>query len=65
MKPSLAALRLLIVDDNEQMRTIIGAVLAAAGVRHNFFGPDRRRKATAGATGPRRRASDRHAVFEL
>lgn len=40
MKPSLAALKLLIVDDNEQMRTIIGAVLGAAGVRHLHFAPD-------------------------
>lgn len=29
----LSALRILIVDDNEQMRTIIGTVLSAAGIR--------------------------------
>lgn len=43
MKPSLAALKLLIVDDNEQMRTIIGAVLGAAGVRHLHYAADGRR----------------------
>ncbi len=43
MKPYLAALKLLIVDDNEQMRTIIGAVLAAAGIRHLHYAMDGRR----------------------
>jgi CheY-like chemotaxis protein len=28
----LAALRLLVIDDNPQMRSIIGTILAAAGV---------------------------------
>jgi len=39
---ALAALRILIIDDNEQMRTIIGAVLSAAGVRDLHFAPDGR-----------------------
>lgn len=36
----LAALRILVVDDNAQMRTIIGAVLGAAGVRNLHYAPD-------------------------
>lgn len=39
----LAALRLLIIDDNEQMRTIIGAVLGAVGIRQLYYAPDGRR----------------------
>ncbi len=41
-RPDLARLSLLVVDDNEQMRTIIGAVLSAAGVRRLHFAPDGR-----------------------
>ena len=37
---SLAALRVLVVDDNHQMRTILGTVLAAAGVRQLYFAND-------------------------
>jgi two-component system chemotaxis response regulator CheY len=40
---ALAALRILVIDDNEQMRTIIGTVLAAAGIRQLFYAPDGRR----------------------
>lgn len=40
MATGLAALRLLIIDDNEQMRTIIGAVLGGAGVRDLHYAPD-------------------------
>ncbi len=32
MSEGLAALRLLVIDDNPQMRSIIGTILAAAGV---------------------------------
>ena len=39
----LAALRILVIDDNEQMRTIIGAVLGGAGIRQLFYAPDGRR----------------------
>ena len=38
----LAALRLLVIDDNEQMRTIVGSVLLAAGARHIHYAPDGR-----------------------
>lgn len=38
----LAALRILIIDDNPQMRTIVGTVLAAAGVRHLHYAQDGR-----------------------
>ncbi len=38
----LAALRLLVIDDNEQMRSIIGTVLRAAGIRHLEFAADGR-----------------------
>lgn len=37
MAEPLAQLRLLIVDDNKQMRTIIGTVLSAVGVGHLHF----------------------------
>ncbi len=40
MTVGLAALDLLVVDDNEQMRRIIGTVLAAAGVRRLHYAPD-------------------------
>lgn len=43
MTTGLAALRLLVIDDNEQMRTIVGTVLAAAGVRHLHYAPDGKR----------------------
>lgn len=33
----LAALRILVVDDNAQMRTIIGTVLAGAGIRQLHY----------------------------
>ena len=36
----LAALTILVVDDNPQMRTIVGTVLAAAGVRRLHYAPD-------------------------
>lgn len=36
----LATLTMLVVDDNPQMRTIIGTVLAAAGVRKLHYAPD-------------------------
>ena len=39
----LDALRLLVIDDNAQMRTIIGTVLAAAGVRHLHYASEGRR----------------------
>jgi DNA-binding response OmpR family regulator len=38
----LGALRVLIIDDNAQMRTIIGTVLAAAGVRNLHYAQDGR-----------------------
>jgi two-component system chemotaxis response regulator CheY len=37
MASGLAALRILVVDDNPQMRTIVGTVLAAAGVGRIFY----------------------------
>ena len=40
MTPSLEKLRVLVVDDNPQMRTIVGAVLGAVGIRHIFFAGD-------------------------
>lgn len=43
MTVGLAALELLVVDDNAQMRTIIGTVLAAAGVRKLHYAPDGQR----------------------
>lgn len=42
MTAGLGALRVLVVDDNKQMRTIIGTVLSAAGVRHLHYAPDAR-----------------------
>ena len=38
----LGALNILVVDDNPQMRSIIGTVLAAAGVGHLHYAPDGR-----------------------
>ena len=46
MSEGLAAQRILVIDDNAQMRTIIGTVLAAAGVGSLHYAPD-------GATGLR------------
>jgi CheY-like chemotaxis protein len=40
MTIGLGALRLLVVDDNPQMRSIIGTVLTAAGVRMLHYAPD-------------------------
>ncbi len=42
MDIGLAALRLLVIDDNAQMRSIIGTVLTAAGVRHLHYAGDGR-----------------------
>lgn len=42
MVRGLAALRLLVIDDNAQMRSIVGTVLAAAGVRQLHYAPDGR-----------------------
>lgn len=42
MTQGLGALRILVVDDNEQMRTIVGTVLAAAGVGRVFYATDGR-----------------------
>lgn len=38
----LAAFNILIIDDNAQMRTIVGTVLAAAGVRNLHYAQDGR-----------------------
>ena len=43
MSSGLAALRLLVVDDNPQMRNIVGTVLTGAGVRTLRYAPDGRR----------------------
>jgi two-component system chemotaxis response regulator CheY len=40
MAGGLAALRMLVVDDNPQMRTIVGTVLLGAGVRQIHYAPD-------------------------
>ena len=37
MESGLAALRVLVVDDNAQMRSIVGTVLAAAGIRQLHY----------------------------
>ena len=42
MADPLSQIRILVVDDNKQMRTIVGTVLAAAGVRHLFYAADGR-----------------------
>jgi two-component system chemotaxis response regulator CheY len=39
----LVALRVVVFDDNKQMRTNVGSVLNAAGVGHLHFAPDGRR----------------------
>jgi CheY-like chemotaxis protein len=43
MTVGLAVLDILVIDDNAQMRTIIGTVLAAAGARKLHYAPDGRR----------------------
>lgn len=43
MAEGLGALKLLVVDDNPQMRTIIGTVLTGAGIRRLHYAPDGRR----------------------
>jgi len=40
---ALGVLKVLVIDDNEQMRTIIGTVLAAAGIRQIYYAADGRR----------------------
>ena len=40
MASGLAALRILVIDDNPQMRTIVGTVLSAAGVGRIFYAPN-------------------------
>jgi two-component system chemotaxis response regulator CheY len=42
MATGLAALQLLVIDDNKQMRTMVGSVLLAAGARHIHYAPDGR-----------------------
>ncbi|WP_374653913.1 response regulator [Phenylobacterium sp.] len=42
MTEGLRALSILVVDDNEQMRTIIGTVLSAAGVGRLYYAADGR-----------------------
>ena len=42
MSKGLAALRVLVIDDNPQMRTIIGSVLRAVDVRNIHYAPDGR-----------------------
>jgi len=42
MTIGLRALSILVVDDNQQMRTIIGTVLAAAGVGRIYYAADGR-----------------------
>lgn len=42
MTSGLRALSILVVDDNEQMRTIIGTVLTAAGVGQVYYAADGR-----------------------
>ncbi|HEX5380241.1 MAG TPA: response regulator [Phenylobacterium sp.] len=43
MTTDLSPLNLLIIDDNAQMRTIVGTVLAGAGVRKLHYAPDGRK----------------------
>ena len=40
MADGLSAISVLVVDDNRQMRTIIGTVLTAAGVGKVYYAPD-------------------------
>jgi two-component system, chemotaxis family, chemotaxis protein CheY len=42
MGVGLAVLRLLVIDDNKQMRTIVGSVLLAAGARNIHYAPNGR-----------------------
>jgi CheY-like chemotaxis protein len=43
MATGLAALELLVIDDNPQVRSILGAVLAAVGVQKVHYASDGRR----------------------
>jgi two-component system, chemotaxis family, chemotaxis protein CheY len=43
MATGLSALRVLVIDDNEQMREVVGTVLSAAGVEHLHYAGDGRR----------------------
>jgi two-component system chemotaxis response regulator CheY len=43
MSEGLDRLRVLVVDDNAQMRQLIGAILGGAGVRHLHYAADGRR----------------------
>jgi len=40
MSGGLSTLRILVVDDSDQMRTIIGTVLTGAGITHVQFAPN-------------------------
>ena len=42
MTTGLSAFHILVIDDNAQMRSIIGTVLAAAGVRNLYYAQDGR-----------------------
>jgi CheY-like chemotaxis protein len=52
MSDPLSQLRILIVDDNKQMRTIIGTCLAAAGVRELHYAHGRPHGAGQDERGP-------------
>lgn len=41
--PRYAALTIVVIDDNPQMRTIIGTILSAIGVRRIYYAADGRR----------------------
>lgn len=43
MLEGLEALRILVIEDNAQMRSIVGAILSAAGVRDLHYAADGRR----------------------
>ena len=47
MTTGLSAFHILVIDDNPQMRSIIGTVLAAAGVRNLYYAQDGRDGLTA------------------
>jgi two-component system chemotaxis response regulator CheY len=40
---ALAALRVLVIDDNEQIRNIVGTILSGAGIRQLYYAADGRR----------------------
>ena len=42
MPPRSAGLQVLVVDDSAQMRTIIGTILAAVGIRNLHYAGDGR-----------------------